>query len=101
MPPIFWKSVPGRWTSGAFFTDQDVKGATKVCVLGKTVVDNLFPGQDPIGQIVRINKLPFRVIGVLSAKGQNAFGQDQDDIVVAPYTTVLRKLSGRTISIIS
>jgi putative ABC transport system permease protein len=79
--------------SGTFFTDQDIKGATKVCVLGKTVVDNLFPGQDPIGQIVRVNKLPFRVIGVLSAKGQNTFGQDQDDIVVAPYTTVLRKLS--------
>ncbi len=79
--------------SGSFFTDQDIKGATKVCVLGKTVVDNLFPGQDPIGQIVRVNKLPFRVIGVLSAKGQNTFGQDQDDIVVAPYTTVLRKLS--------
>jgi putative ABC transport system permease protein len=79
--------------SGAFFTDQDIKGATKVCVLGKTVVDNLFPGQDPVGQIVRVNKLPFRVIGVLSAKGQNTFGQDQDDIVIAPYTTVLRKLS--------
>jgi putative ABC transport system permease protein len=82
--------------SGAFLTEQDVKGATKVCVLGKTVVDNLFPGQDPIGQIVRIKKLPFRVIGVLSSKGQNAFGQDQDDIIVAPYTTVLRKVSGRT-----
>jgi|WetSurMetagenome_2_1015567.scaffolds.fasta_scaffold10723_2 putative ABC transport system permease protein len=79
--------------SGVFFTDQDVKGATKVCVLGKTIVDNLFPGMDPIGQFIRVNKLPFRVIGVLSAKGQNAFGQDQDDIVVAPYTTVLRKLS--------
>jgi putative ABC transport system permease protein len=82
--------------SGAFLTEQDVKGATKVCILGKTVVDNLFPGQDPIGQIVRIKKLPFRVIGVLSSKGQNAFGQDQDDIIVAPYTTVLRKVSGRT-----
>jgi putative ABC transport system permease protein len=78
---------------GAFFTDQDVRGATKVCVLGQTVVDNLFPGEDPVGQIIRVNKLPFRVIGVLAPKGQNAFGQDQDDIVVAPYTTVLRKLS--------
>jgi putative ABC transport system permease protein len=83
------------WTvsNGAFFTDQDVKGATKVCVLGQTVVTNLFPGQDPVGQIIRVNKLPFRVIGVLSPKGQNTFGQDQDDIIVAPYTTVLRKLS--------
>ncbi|OGC96274.1 MAG: multidrug ABC transporter substrate-binding protein [candidate division Zixibacteria bacterium RBG_16_53_22] len=81
--------------SGAFFTEQDVKGATKVCVLGKTVVDNLFPGQDPIGQIIRIRKLPFKVIGLLSPKGQNAFGRDQDDIVVAPHTTVLRKLTGR------
>jgi putative ABC transport system permease protein len=78
---------------GAFFTDQDVRGATKVCVLGQTVVDNLFPGEDPVGQIIRVNKLPFRVIGVLARKGQNAFGQDQDDIVIAPYTTVLRKLS--------
>ncbi len=78
---------------GAFFTDQDVRGATKVCVLGRTVVDNLFPGEDPVGQIIRVNKLPFRVIGVLAPKGQNAFGQDQDDIVIAPYTTVLRKLS--------
>jgi len=82
-----------RQESGAFFTDQDIRGATKVCVLGKTVVDNLFQGADPVGQIIRVNKLPFRVIGVLTAKGQNAFGQDQDDIVVAPYTTVLKKLS--------
>jgi len=81
--------------SGVFFTEQDVRGATKVCVLGKTVVDNLFPGQDPVGQIIRIRKLPFKVIGVLSSKGQNAFGRDQDDIVVAPHTTVLRKLTGR------
>ena len=66
--------------SGTFFTEQDVKGATKVCILGKTVVDNLFAGQDPIGEIIRIKKLPFRVIGVLSSKGQNAFGRDQDGL---------------------
>jgi len=83
-------------SSGAFFTDQDIKGATKVCVLGQTVVDNLFPGEDPVGEIVRIRKLPFRVIGVLSQKGQNAFGQDQDDISVAPWTTVQKKLVGST-----
>ncbi len=79
--------------SGTFFTDQDVKGSTKICVLGQTVANNLFPGEDPVGQLIRVNRLPFRVIGVLAAKGQNSFGQDQDDIVVAPYTTVLTKLS--------
>ncbi len=81
-------------SSGSFFTEQDVKGATKVCVLGKTVVDNLFSGQDPVGQIIRIKKLPFRVIGVLSAKGQNSFGHDQDDIIIVPYTTVQKKIAG-------
>jgi putative ABC transport system permease protein len=83
-------------SSGSFFTDQDVRGATKVCVIGKTIVDNLFPGQDPVGEIIRIKKLPFTIIGVLSPKGQNAFGRDQDDIIVAPYTTVQRKLAGIT-----
>jgi putative ABC transport system permease protein len=81
-------------SSGTFFTDQDVRGATKVCVLGKTVVDNLFPDQDPVGQIIRIKKLPFRVIGVMSTKGQNAFGQDQDDIILVPYSTAQKKLVG-------
>ncbi len=81
-------------SSGAFFTDQDVRGATKVCVLGKTVADNLFPEQDPVGQLIRIKKLPFRIIGVMSKKGQNAFGQDQDDIILVPYTTAQKKLSG-------
>ena len=82
--------------SGSFFTEQDVRGATKVCVMGKTVVDNLFPGQDPVGEIIRINKLPFRVVGVLSAKGPNAFGHDQDDIVIVPYTTAQKKIIGIT-----
>jgi len=82
--------------SGTFFTDQDVRGATKVCVLGKTIVDNLFPDQDPVGQIIRIKKLPFRVIGVMSSKGQNAFGRDQDDLVLVPYTTAQKKLMGVT-----
>jgi putative ABC transport system permease protein len=82
--------------SGTFFTQQDVRGATKVCVLGKTIVDNLFPGQDPVGQIIRINKLPFRVLGVLSSKGQNAFGRDQDDVVIVPYTTAQKKIMGIT-----
>lgn len=91
---VFIRSWP--LSSGDFFTDQDVKGATKVCVLGKTIVDNLFVGQDPVGQIIRIKKLPFTVIGVLSPKGQNAFGRDQDDIVIVPYTTVQKKLVGIT-----
>lgn len=81
---------------GSFFSDQDVRGATKVCVLGQTVVDNLFPGQDPVGEIIRIKKLPFRVVGVLSPKGQTGWGQDQDDIIIAPYTTVQKKLMGVT-----
>jgi putative ABC transport system permease protein len=91
---VFIRSWPVA--SGSFFTDQDVRGATKVCVLGKTVVDELFAGQDPVGEIIRINKLPFRVLGVLSAKGQNAFGRDEDDIVIVPYTTAQKKLIGIT-----
>ncbi len=78
---------------GDFYTDQDVKGAAKVCVLGKTVADNLFPDSSPVGQTIRIRNVPCKVIGVLSRKGQNAMGQDQDDIILAPYTTVLRRLT--------
>ena len=78
---------------GDFFTDQDVKAASKVCVLGKTVADNLFPESSPVGQNIRIRNVPFKVLGVLEKKGQNAMGQDQDDIVVAPYTTVARRLT--------
>ncbi|HET8646332.1 MAG TPA: FtsX-like permease family protein, partial [Vicinamibacteria bacterium] len=68
----------------------------KVCLLGSTVAQTLFPDQDPVGQIVRVRNLPFRVVGVLAPKGQGQFGQDQDDIVVAPYTTVQKKLMGVT-----
>jgi putative ABC transport system permease protein len=85
-----------KWTIeyGEFFSDQDVKAASKVCVLGRTVAENLFPeGGSPVGQNVRIRNVPFRVIGVLAKKGQNAMGQDQDDVILAPYTTVLRRLS--------
>jgi putative ABC transport system permease protein len=78
--------------SGDFFTEVDVKTSARVAVLGKTVADNLFAGMDPIGQTLRIRNLPFRVIGVLSAKGQNQFGQDQDDTVIIPYTTAQKKL---------
>ncbi len=80
---------------GSFFTSQDVQSAQKVCVLGQTVADNLFgPDVDPTGQMIRIKNQPFKVIGVMSAKGSTGFGQDQDDAVYAPYTTVQKKLQG-------
>lgn len=82
--------------SGAFFSEQDVASAARVAVLGKTVVENLFGGSDPIGQLIRVKGQPFKVVGVLITKGQNAMGQDQDDIIVAPYTTVQKKLMGVT-----
>ena len=79
--------------SGVVFTDDDVKTAAKVCVLGQTVVDNIFsPGEDPVGKVIRFNKIPFKVIGVLTSKGENTFGQDQDDIILAPYTTVQKRI---------
>ncbi|HEX7418674.1 MAG TPA: ABC transporter permease [Thermoanaerobaculia bacterium] len=81
---------------GSFFTDQDVKAAAKVCVLGRTVVDNLFPNGDAVGQVVRIKNVPFKVVGVLEKKGGNMMGQDQDDTVIAPYTTVMKRLAGKT-----
>jgi putative ABC transport system permease protein len=81
--------------SGRFFTDTEVRGMAKVCVLGQTVKDNLFPnGDDPVGQTVRVGPLPFLVVGVLEKKGAGMFG-DQDDLIVAPYTTVMRKIMGR------
>jgi putative ABC transport system permease protein len=81
-------------SSGRSFTQQDVDGATKVCLLGKTVADNLFGGIDPIGQIIRIKKVPFTVIGVLAPKGQSTQGQDQDDTIIVPLTTAQKKLFG-------
>lgn len=78
--------------SGSFFTDSDVRSANRVAVLGQTVVDNLFSGVDPVGQTIRIRNLPFQVVGVLSAKGQNQYGQDQDDVVIVPYTAAQKKL---------
>ncbi len=80
---------------GAFFTPLDVTGATKVAVIGQTVADNLFgPDADPTGQIIRIKNQPFKVLGVLTSKGSTGFGQDQDDVVYVPYTTVQKKLQG-------
>ena len=80
--------------SGEFFTDKDMLSRAKVAVLGQTVVKQLFPNEDPIGQSIRIRNVPFRVIGVLTAKGQGGFGTDNDDIIFAPATTVLDRLSG-------
>ena len=78
---------------GSMFTEQDIKSAAKVCLLGKTVVDNLFPnGENPIGRVVRFNKIPMTVIGVLEEKGTNSMGMDQDDVVLAPYTTVMKRV---------
>jgi putative ABC transport system permease protein len=86
---------------GEFFTDLDVRSANRVIVLGTTVADKLFPGVDPVGQMVRVRNLPFRVVGVLVAKGQSMVGQDQDDTAVVPYTTAQRKLLGQQIPSIS
>jgi putative ABC transport system permease protein len=87
--------------SGDFFTDRDIRNKSKVAVLGKMVANNLFPGVDPIGKEIRVRNTPFKVIGVLSPKGQSATGMDQDDVVLAPSTTVLYRLSGwRFISMI-
>jgi putative ABC transport system permease protein len=81
-------------TSGRSFTQQDLDGATKVCLLGTTVVENLFGGIDPVGQIVRIQKVPFTVIGVLGDKGQTSYGRDQDDTIFVPLTTAQKRLFG-------
>lgn len=82
---------------GEKFTDTDIKAASKVCILGQTVVDYLFPdGSDPIGKVVRFNSIPFRVIGVLKKKGYNSMGMDQDDLVLAPYTTVMKRIMAQT-----
>lgn len=82
---------------GEMFSEEDIRTAGKVCVIGKTIVDNLFPdGSDPIGKIIRCNQVPLRVIGVLKSKGYNSMGQDQDDVVLAPYTTVMKRLLAQT-----
>src|SRR5262245_27033070 len=81
-------------SSGAFFSDLDVKSARKVAVLGATVASNLFPGPDPVGAQIQIGHVPFTVVGVMAARGQSAGGFDQDDIILMPYTTAQSRLSG-------
>ncbi|WP_281514231.1 ABC transporter permease [Phocaeicola sartorii] len=82
---------------GEMFTENDIRTAAKVCVIGKTIVDNLFSdGSDPIGKVIRCNQIPFRVIGVLKSKGYNSMGMDQDDVVLAPYSTVMKRLLAQT-----
>ena len=84
-------------SDGEMFTDADIKAAAKVCILGQTVVDYLFPdGSDPVGKVVRFNTIPFRVVGVLKKKGYNSMGMDQDDLVLAPYTTVMKRIMAQT-----
>jgi putative ABC transport system permease protein len=92
--PEYFKIRSWEVSSGEFFTDKDVTARRKVALLGKTIVDQLFPNQDPIGQNIRIRNIPFTVIGVLKAKGQTGMGQDQDDVILAPSTSVLYRLKG-------
>jgi putative ABC transport system permease protein len=82
--------------SGAMFTEQDVRSLAKTAVIGKTVVDQLFPNEDPLGQTIRVRNIPFTITGVLAAKGFNLFGQDQDDIVLVPYSSHMRRITSRT-----
>lgn len=82
---------------GEMFTEEDIRTAAKVCVIGTTIVENLFPdGTDPIGKIIRCNQVPLRVIGILESKGYNSMGMDQDDVVLAPYSTVMKRLLAQT-----
>jgi len=85
-----------RWEikEGSFFTLQDVQASTRVAVLGTAVVENLFGDEDPLGKIIRVKNVPFKVVGVMASKGQTSWGNDQDDIIFAPYTTVQKKLMG-------
>jgi putative ABC transport system permease protein len=82
--------------SGVMFTDQDVRSLAKTAVIGKTVVDQLFPNEEPLGQTIRVRNIPFTVVGVLAPKGFNLFGQDQDDVVLVPYSSHMRRITHRT-----
>ncbi len=91
--PDYLKIRRYKVEDGDMFTEQDIQTAAKVCVVGKTVVDNLFPdGSNPVGKVIRFQKLPFRIVGVLESKGYNSMGMDQDDLILAPYTTIQKKV---------
>lgn len=82
---------------GSMFTERDIQTAAKVCIIGQTIIDNLFPdGSNPVGKVIRFNSIPMTVIGTLKAKGYNSMGMDQDDVVLAPYTTVMKRLLAQT-----
>jgi putative ABC transport system permease protein len=83
-------------TTGAMFTEQDVRSANKVAIIGQTIADQLFPGEDPIGQILRIKSAPFIIVGLLKSKGMSMMGSDQDDVVIVPYTSAMKRLFGMT-----
>ncbi len=85
-----------RISSGVMFTEQDVRSLAKTAVIGKTVVDQLFPNEDPLGQTIRVRNIPFTIVGVLGPKGFNLFGQDQDDVVLVPYSSHMRRITSRT-----
>ena len=89
------RSGTGRSTQGAYFDEGQVKAAAKVCVLGSEVKKNLFEDEDPIGKIIRIKKIPFRVIGVLKSKGESGGWFNRDDMIAVPYTTVMKRLTGQ------
>src|SRR5436190_3651197 len=81
---------------GGPFSEMDIRSANKVAILGKTVVDQLYPGVDPVGEIIRIKNVPFKIVGVLSPKGVTPWGQDQDDVIIVPYTSAMKRLFGVT-----
>ena len=84
-------------SEGEMFTDEDIKKSAKVCVVGKTIVDELFPnGGDPIGKTIRFKTIPFRIVGVIKEKGYNSFGMDQDNLMIAPYSTVMKRIQAQT-----
>ena len=91
--PDYLESRQRKVEDGEMFTEDDIKTSAKVCLVGKTVADNLFTnGEDPVGKVIRYKNIPFRIIGVLKSKGYNSFGMDQDDMVLAPYTTVMKRI---------
>ncbi|MGH9523200.1 MAG: ABC transporter permease [Terriglobales bacterium] len=94
--PSYFNIRSWQFSAGASFTDQDVQQAANVAVIGETVRQNLFGATDPVGQTIRIGNLPFQVVGVLAAKGQSGMGQDQDDTIVVPLTTMQKKINGQT-----